>query len=58
MGNKGIEKAMSVPSVDEGGKTTRFKGGNRDNEDRVVAEQDLENDSGHDMVANWDLRRG
>lgn len=58
MGNKGIEKSMTVPRVDEGGKTTRFKGGNRDDEDRVVAEQGLENDSGHEVVANSELRRG
>lgn len=59
MGNKGIEKSMTVPSVDEGGKTTRFTGGNRDEkEDRVVAEQGLEKDSGHEVVANWELRRG
>ena len=59
MGNKGIEKSVTVPSVNEGGKASRYKDGNKDDEeDRVVVEEQvLENESGQEAVANGELRR-
>ena len=60
MGNKGIEKSVTMPNVNDGGKGSRSKCVIKDDQEdwvAVVVEQELEDDSKHDVVANWQLRR-
>ena len=57
MGNKGIEKSETEPSVDDGAEVTSTKGVIIEEEDWVVVEQELEDDLENEVVSNWELRR-
>ena len=58
MGNKGIEKSVTVPGVDSGAKEARPTVVVEDKENnRVVEEQVLDDKSEHEVIANWELRR-
>ena len=57
MGNKGIEKSETEPSVNDGAEVPRSKGTMMKEEDWVVVEQELEDDLEQEVVANWELRR-
>ena len=57
MGNKGIEKSETEPSVNDGAGLPRSKGVIIEDEEWVVVEQELEDDLEKEVVANWELRR-
>ena len=59
MGNKGIEKFVKMPSVNDRGKTPRSKGVMDDKKEDwvVVVEQESEDDSEKEVAANGELRR-
>ena len=53
MGNKGIEKSETEPSVNNGAEVPRSKGVIEEEEE----ERELEDDLEKDVVANWESRR-
>lgn len=57
MGNKGIEKSETEPSVNDGAGIPRSKGVITEEEDWMVVKQELEDDLEKEVVANWELRR-